>query len=75
MEIPSDDVEAEQARSDLHRDYFLGWQCRIREHISRKENGRPSKGISPTVQLRADDKVIATPTTHEAFYELNFRMK
>ena len=55
MEIPSDDIEAEQARSDLHRDYFLGWQCRIREHISRKENGRPSKGISPTVQLREDD--------------------
>ena len=55
MQIPSDDIEAELDRSDLHRDYFLGWQCRIREHISRKENGRPSKGISPTVQLREDD--------------------
>jgi hypothetical protein len=55
MEFPSDDIEAEPARSVLLRDYFLGWQCRIREHIFRKENGRPSKGISPTVQLREDD--------------------
>ena len=33
------------------RNYFLGWQCRVREQIMRMENGRPSKGIKPSVLL------------------------
>jgi hypothetical protein len=32
-----------------NRNYFLGWQCLVREQIMRMENGRPSKGIKPSV--------------------------
>ena len=30
---------------------FLGWQCRIRQYAIRKANGRPSKGMRPSVFL------------------------
>ncbi len=31
------------------RDHFLGWQCRIRQHAVRKDEGRPSPGMRPRV--------------------------
>ena len=31
------------------RDHFLGWQCRIRQHAVRTEEGRPSAGMRPRV--------------------------
>jgi len=38
--------------ADKLRDYFYGWQCRIRQHAVRKADGRPSKGM----QARLIDK-------------------
>jgi len=34
------------------RDYFLGWQCRLRQHAVRKEEGRPSQGMRATLVLK-----------------------
>ena len=31
------------------RRHFLGWQCRIRQHAMRREAGRPSDGMRPTL--------------------------
>ena len=42
------------------RTHFLGWQCRIRQHAVRMEEGRPSQGMQPTVVV--DDEVIASLT-------------
>src|SRR5262245_50579546 len=35
------------------RNHFLGWQCRIRQHAMRKEEGRPSSGMRPRVTDRS----------------------
>ncbi|MEM7196589.1 MAG: hypothetical protein AAF402_16800 [Pseudomonadota bacterium] len=31
------------------RKQFLGWQCRVRQHVVRKEEGRPSPGMQPSI--------------------------
>lgn len=33
------------------RDYFVGWQCRLRQHAVRNEDGRPSSGMQATLLL------------------------
>ena len=30
---------------------FLGWQCRIRQHAIRRQQGRPSQGMRPVMSL------------------------
>jgi len=30
---------------------FLGWQCRIRQHAVRKQNGVPPQGIKASVKI------------------------
>lgn len=30
---------------------FLGWQCRIRQHAVRKQEGRPPRGVSAAVKI------------------------
>ena len=30
---------------------FLGWQCRLRQHVVRRGDGRPSAGMCPHVEL------------------------
>ena len=30
---------------------FIGWQCRIRQHVVRKQEGRPSAGMRPSLYL------------------------
>ena len=30
---------------------FLGWQCRLRQHVVRRGDGRPSAGMCPVVEL------------------------
>lgn len=42
------------------RTHFLGWQCRIRQHAVRMEEGKPSQGMQPTVVV--DDEAIASLT-------------
>ena len=36
------------------RDYFIGWQCRLRQHSIRNNNGEPSPGMTPDVALDKD---------------------
>lgn len=37
------------AADTVIRDHFLGWQCRVRQHAMRFDNGRPSAGMRPAV--------------------------
>lgn len=45
------------------RDFFVGWQCRIRQHAMRMEGGRPPAGACPRIEdddgsLRAEAAVL-----------------
>ena len=44
----------------LLRTHFLGWQCRVRQHAVRMEDGRPSAGMQPSVLV--NNEVIASLT-------------
>jgi len=33
---------------------FIGWQCRIRQHVVRKQEGRPSSGMRPNLYLNGE---------------------
>ena len=33
------------------KEYFLGWQCRLRQHAVRKAEGKPSSGMQATLVL------------------------
>ncbi len=37
------------------RDFFLGWQCRLRQHAVRKMDGRPSEGMRAGVRVAISD--------------------
>jgi len=39
--------------SDKLRDYFYGWQCRLRQHAVRKADGRPSQGMQATLSVKS----------------------
>lgn len=52
-------MNEESAEQQL-RTHFLGWQCRIRQHAVRMDEGRPSQGMQPTVMV--DDEVLASLT-------------
>ena len=44
------------------RDHFLGWQCRIRQHAVRKDEGRPSAGMRPRVLDREGSQLAEAIT-------------
>jgi hypothetical protein len=44
------------------RDHFVGWQCRLRRQVVRREGGRPSPGMRPRV-TRTDGSEIAPAIT------------
>lgn len=50
----------EATAEQLLRTHFLGWQCRIRQHVVRMEDGRPSQGMQPSVVV--GDEVLANLT-------------
>jgi hypothetical protein len=43
-------IRLDSAQEALKR-HFLGWQCRIRQHAMRKDGGRPSPGMCPSVDF------------------------
>jgi len=43
--------------SDKLRDYFLGWQCRLRQHAVRKLDGRPVEGMRGAIKLSISDRL------------------
>lgn len=42
--------------SEKFKNYFIGWQCRIRQQAVRKDNGRPSSGMQALVTLNGSDQ-------------------
>ena len=44
------------------QDYFLGWQCRVRQYAMRNSEGRPSSGIRPCVLLKDGTEVASAAT-------------
>jgi hypothetical protein len=34
------------------KEQFIGWQCRIRQYAVRKDEGRPSPGMQPVLEVR-----------------------
>lgn len=43
-------IRLNSAQEALMR-HFLGWQCRIRQHAMRKDGGRPSPGMCPSIEF------------------------
>lgn len=43
-------IRPDSAQEALKR-HFLGWQCRIRQHVMRQDGGRPSPGMCPSAEF------------------------
>ena len=50
----------EETAERLLRTHFLGWQCRVRQHAVRMEEGRPSEGMQPSAVI--NNEVICNLT-------------
>jgi hypothetical protein len=50
-----DDIKTD-AGTALRR-HFLGWQCRIRQHAMRREAGRPSDGMRPSLARETGEEL------------------
>ena len=48
MQADSNVVRLDRANEQL-RDHFIGWQCRIRQIVTRSHDGRPTSGMMPLV--------------------------
>ena len=44
------------------QDYFIGWQCRVRQYAMRNGEGRPSSGMRPCVLLKNGTEVSSAAT-------------
>ncbi|MGQ0658468.1 MAG: hypothetical protein ACT4NU_10310 [Chromatiales bacterium] len=49
-------VGLDSSQAELCR-HFLDWQCRLRRYAMRREQGRPSPGMRPTVLLPEDTQL------------------
>ncbi len=49
--------------AELLRNYFYGWQCRIRQHTVRKEDGRPSSGMQAELYVKVSDRNLGPLNT------------
>lgn len=45
-------------------EYFIGWQCRIRQHAVRKDDGRPSSGMQAGVFVKISDRDLGPLNTN-----------
>jgi len=59
------------AQAERLRDYFLGWQCRIRQQAVRKNDGRPSEGMRADLYVKVSDKNLGPVTTGMALKNAN----
>ena len=50
-----DNVVQMRAAENALRQAFLGWQCRLRQLSMRDDDGRPSSGMMPTLQVAGQD--------------------
>ena len=44
------------------QNYFIGWQCRVREFALRNEEGRPNEGMRPQIELKNGEVVFPAAT-------------
>ena len=44
------------------QNYFIGWQCRVREFALRNEEGRPNGGMRPQIALKNGEVVFPAAT-------------
>jgi len=44
------------------QNYFIGWQCRVRELALRSEEGRPNGGMRPQITLKNGDVLFPAAT-------------
>lgn len=50
-------------------DYFIGWQCRIRQQAVRKDDGRPSSGMQAGVFVKISDRDLGPLNTNIVLQE------
>lgn len=51
------------AQADILRDYFIGWQCRLRQQAVRKHDGRPSQGMRADLYVKVSDNNLGPINT------------
>ena len=51
----------ENGRSSI-QNYFIGWQCRVRELALRNEEGRPNGGMRPKIVLKNGEVIFPAAT-------------
>jgi hypothetical protein len=51
------------AQADNLRDYFIGWQCRLRQQAVRKNDGRPSEGMRAGLYVKVSDRNLGPINT------------
>lgn len=56
-------------QSNTLGDYFIGWQCRLRQQAVRKHEGRPSSGMRADVFVKISDKNVGPINTGLALAE------
>ena len=63
MEVDSDEINStiENFRLPI-QNYFIGWQCRVREFALRNEEGRPNEGMRPQIELKNGEVVFPAAT-------------
>ena len=63
MEVDSDKTNStiENFRLPI-QNYFIGWQCRVRELALRSEEGRPNGGMRPQIALKNGEVVFHAAT-------------
>ena len=44
------------------QNYFIGWQCRVREFALRNEEGRPNGGMRPQIALKNGEVIFPAAT-------------
>ena len=62
MQSDSNVLRLDRANEKL-RDHFLGWQCRIRQIATRRQDGRPSSGMMPLAFAAGADTPVARIVT------------
>ena len=62
------------------KEQFIGWQCRIRQYSVRKDEGRPSSGMCPVLEVKGQTvgpiniQIVKTDNVDET-HEFQFMIK
>lgn len=56
--------ETEKSQSQVLENYFLGWQCRIRQQAVRNDEGRPSEGMMADLYVSISERNLGPLVTN-----------